>query len=185
MQHQRILVLGCPGSGKTTFALKLGALTRLPVIHLDKLFWNPGWVAKSAYEFRKLVEDTLARDAWIIDGNYGGTLPMRLERCDLVVYFDLPRLTSVYGVLKRALTNHGKTRADMGDDCPEKLDLEFIKYAWNFKKDKADRNKFIVTSSGKPIVWLRSRRDVRRFLKEVHHDQARDKQNNASSAGKR
>jgi adenylate kinase family enzyme len=166
MQYRRILVLGCPGSGKTTFALKLGTLLRLPVVHLDKIFWNPGWVAKSAYEFRARLEEVLAGDAWIIDGNYSNTLSMRLERCQLVIYFDMPRRVSLFGVLKRALKNRGKTRSDMGDGCPERLDWEFIKYTWNFKRDKADRNKFIVTSSGKPVVWLRSRRDAKRYLKE-------------------
>jgi adenylate kinase family enzyme len=171
MQYRRILILGCPGSGKTTFALKLGALWRLPVVHLDKLFWNPGWVAKSAYEFRKRIENAVSGDEWIIDGNYGNTLPMRLERCELVIYFDLPRLSSLYGVLKRALTSRGKTRPDMGDGCPERLDREFLRYAWNFKKDKADRNKFIVNASGKPVVWLRSRRDVRRYLKGLTREE--------------
>ena len=127
-------------------------------------------MAKSAYEFRSLLENALAKDAWIIDGNYDGTLPMRLERCDLVVYIDMPRLVSLYGVVKRALTSIGKTRADMSDGCPEKLDLEFIKYTWNFKKDRAVRNKNIVMSSGKPVVWLRSRRDAKRYLKDIASD---------------
>lgn len=146
-------------------------MLHLPVVHLDKLFWGPGWVAKSAYEFRKCVEEALAGDAWIIDGNYGNTLPMRLERCEFVIYLDLPRLSSLWGVFKRALKNRGKTRGDMGTGCPERLDWEFIKYTWNFKRDKADRNKLIVTSSGKPVVWLRSRRDGRRYLKDLAREE--------------
>ncbi len=144
----------------------------LPVVHLDKLFWSPGWVAKGAYEFRRILEDALAKDSWIIDGNYDGTLPMRLERCDLVVYFDVPRLVSLFGVLKRVLTSFGKTRPDMGDGCPDKLDWEFIKYTWNFNRDRSVRNKNIVMSSGKPVVWLRSRREARRFLKESNREKS-------------
>ncbi len=151
--------------------MKLGALWRLPVVHLDKLFWNPGWVAKSAYEFNRRIEEVLSEEAWIIDGNYGNTLPLRLERCQLVIYFDMPRLVSLGGSLKRALKNRGKTRADMGDGCPERFNWAFIKYAWNFKRDKSERNKFIVTSSGKPVVWLRSRREVKRYLRDLAREE--------------
>jgi len=137
------------------------------VVHLDKLFWGKGWVAKSAYEFHNLLEDALAKDSWIIDGNYGATMTMRLERCDFVVYFDIPRLVSMFGVIQRMLTSFGKTRPDMGEGCPERLDWSFLKYAWNFKKDCVAQDKNLVKSSGKPVVWLRSRREARKYLKDI------------------
>ena len=92
MRYQRVLVLGCCGSGKSTFARRLGALTGRPVVHLDKLFWKPGWIQAAKEEFYTLLIEALSRDAWIIDGNYSSTLPLRLESCDQVVYFDFPRL---------------------------------------------------------------------------------------------
>jgi adenylate kinase family enzyme len=67
-------------------------LTGLPVVHLDKLFWKPGWIQAAKEEFYTLLIEALSRDAWIIDGNYSSTLPLRLESCDQVVYFDFPRL---------------------------------------------------------------------------------------------
>lgn len=137
------------------------------MVHLDKLFWDKGWVAKSAYEFHNLLEDALAKDSWIIDGNYGATMTMRLERCDLVFYFDIPRLVSMFGIIKRMLASRGKIRPDMGAGCPERLDWSFLKYAWNFKRDCAARDKNIVKSSGKPVVWLRSRSQARKYLKNA------------------
>lgn len=170
MQYKRILVLGYLGSGKSAFALKLGAVLHLPVVHLDKLFWSREGVAKSAYAFRSLLEDALAKDAWIMVGNYSGTMTMRLERCELVIYFGLPWYVSLFGFLKRICTAIGIPRADKGDDSPERLDRDFLKHIWSFKKDDAARDKNMIKSSSKPVMWLRSRRDARRFFKDLDHE---------------
>jgi len=85
---QRILVDGMMGSGKSTFARSLGARTGLPVIHLDVHYWRPGWVRPSDDEWREQQRALLARDAWVIDGNYNETLPLRLERADTVIYLN-------------------------------------------------------------------------------------------------
>jgi adenylate kinase family enzyme len=167
MQYRRILVLGCCGSGKSTFARRLGALAGLPVVHLDALFWKPGWVQATREEFIPVLQDALSKDSWIIDGNYAGTLPLRLSYCDLVVYFDFPRWACLRGVFTRVLRTHGRVRPDMGDGCPERLDWDFIKYTWNFEKTQGAENRALVRGSGKPAVWFRSRRDARRYLTEI------------------
>jgi adenylate kinase family enzyme len=91
MLGQRILVLGCSGSGKSTFARRLGALMDLPVVHLDRLYLKPGWAMPAREDFDSLLQDALSEDTWIMDGNYGRTLPLRLRYCALVIYFHLPR----------------------------------------------------------------------------------------------
>lgn len=131
---KRILIIGCPGSGKTTFALKLSEKFNIPCIHLDKLFWKSGWVECSQPEFDYLLNEELKKDFWIMDGNYSRTLSRRLEHADTVIYFDYPRFLCIFRVLKRVIKNYGSTRIDMAENCPEKFDFEFIKYIWNFNK---------------------------------------------------
>ena len=105
----KILVIGSPGSGKSRFSRILGEKTGIPVIHLDKEYWHPGWVGTPKPEWREKVIGFLSGDRWIIDGDYSGTLDLRTEACDLIFYFDLPRLTCLRGVLER----FGKPRPDI------------------------------------------------------------------------
>ena len=79
-EAKRILILGCGGAGKSTLARRLGAATGLPVVHLDGLYWQPGWVAMERAAWRRTVENEIAKDAWIIDGNFGSSLELRLSR---------------------------------------------------------------------------------------------------------
>ena len=168
MQCKRILVLGCPGSGKTTFAHRLGDLTGLPVVHLDKLFWKSGWVQPTREEFYPKLKAELLKDAWIIDGNYGSSLPLRLQYCDQAVYFDLSRAACMWGILSRAVRYRGQNRPDMGDGCPEKIDWDFIGYTWRFNKSEGRLNKNMLATCGRPVVTFTSRRQAAYYLKNTH-----------------
>ena len=90
-EAKRILILGCGGAGKSTLARRLGAATGLPVVHLDGLYWQPGWVAMERAAWRRTVENEIAKDAWIIDGNFGSSLELRLSRAQAAVYLDYSR----------------------------------------------------------------------------------------------
>ncbi len=160
MAHQRILLIGCGGSGKSTLARQLGQATGLPVVHLDQLFWRPGWQSVSKEEFDALLAAELAKDCWIIDGNFDRTIPMRLERCDTVIYLDLPRLTCLMGVIRRVITSYGRTRPDMGEGCPERFDLSFLKWVWNFNRDKRGKYLSLLEGCGKDVFRIRSRREL-------------------------
>ena len=92
---ERIMIIGCGGSGKSTLARELGEKLKLPVVHLDKLFWTPGWVPVSREEFDKRHLAALERDKWIIDGNFDRTIPARLQYCDTVLYLDYSRFACV------------------------------------------------------------------------------------------
>src|SRR5579862_1457379 len=87
---RHVIVTGLAGSGKSTFSVALAAKLGLPVIHLDLLFWKPGWVAPSKTEWRETQREALGGAAWIADGNYHETLDLRLERADTVVFLDIP-----------------------------------------------------------------------------------------------
>jgi adenylate kinase family enzyme len=132
---KRIVVIGCSGSGKSTFSRKLQQVTGNPLHHLDKLFWLPDWELRSDVEQDRIQKERIKEDNWIIDGNYQRSLPIRLERADTVFFFDYPRRLCLYRALKRIVSNRKRTRPDMGEGCPERFDWEFMKFIWNFNKN--------------------------------------------------
>ncbi|MDE0563291.1 DNA topology modulation protein [Exiguobacterium sp. B2(2022)] len=129
---KRILIIGSGGAGKSTLARQLGERLHLDVYHLDALMWRPGWVMAPREERIDIQQQLVKKDQWIIDGNFGNTLDLRLQAADTVILIDLPRLVCVYRVLKRVVRYRGTTRPDMGASCEEKLDFAFLKWVWNF-----------------------------------------------------
>lgn len=165
---RRVAVVGPGGAGKSTFSDQLGAATGLPVLHLDRLFWKPGWVETPHEEWHDLQRDAVAGDRWIIDGNYGGSLDIRLSRADTVVVFDLPHLLCVRRALWRSVSHLG--RSVQADGCPERLarQPQFLRWIWRYPKDSRprvqaaiDRHRghvdvVVFTSPGDVAAFLRS-----------------------------
>lgn len=165
---ERIMIIGCGGAGKSTLARQLGEKTGLPVIHLDQLFWRPGWVSVSKEEFDKLHREALAGEKWIIDGNFDRTMGERIKRCDTVIYLDFSRFACLMGVCKRILTTYGTVRPDMGEGCPERIDREFLQWVWNFNKNKREKNyRMLNEAEGVETIVLKNRRAVKKFLKQL------------------
>ena len=133
---KRVIVIGCSGSGKSTLARILGAATGLPVYHLDALYWQAGWRPHPDEEaFQAAVCEIAARDLWIIDGGFTtGSAEARFSRADTVVLFDLSRWKCFWRVLKRFVTYRGQARPDLAPGCPEKIDFEFYRYIFNYRK---------------------------------------------------
>ena len=129
---QRVLVIGISGAGKSTFARRLAERTGLPLIHLDREFWQPGWKITPEPEWRIKVAALVARDAWIIDGGYSASLDLRLPRADTVFWFDYPRGRCLRRIAWRIATTYGRVRPDLGEGCPEKIDWEFFRWVWNY-----------------------------------------------------
>ena len=166
---KRIIVVGSSGAGKSTFSLRLGEILGIEVIHLDAEHWQPGWVEMPKPEWRRKLEELVRRDSWIMDGNFGGTLDVRFEACDTVVFLDLSRLICIWRVLKRWVIYREGTRPDMAEGCHEKLDLKFLAWIWSF--GKTSRPKVLAQvekySHSRRIVWLRTRAEVKKFLAEA------------------
>ena len=165
---ERIIIIGCGGAGKSTLARKLGEVLDLPVVHLDKLFWKPGWVEMEREEFDALLQVELQKEKWIMDGNFNRTMPERMKRCDTIIYLDFSRFACLMGVLKRVITTYGKVRPDMGEGCPERIDLEFLKWVWNFNKNKRESYyKLLNEAENVETIVLKNRRAVKLFLKSL------------------
>ena len=123
---KKIMIIGCGGSGKSTLAKDLHKITGLELIHLDRIFWTPGWKELPREEWIEKNKKILAeKESWIMDGNYGSTMDMRLEKADTIIFMDTPTQVRLFRVLKRIVKHYGRSRPDMPDNCPEKSVLNF------------------------------------------------------------
>jgi len=138
---QRILVMGSSGSGKSTFAQRLSAITGIPMVSLDALCWKPGWIESDAAEFRTRVTEATRQPRWIMDGDYISHDAGHVRRgaADTVFWFDLPTRTCMTGILTRIATSHGRVRPEMAAGCPEKIDFAFWRYVWTYRRLRRPR----------------------------------------------
>lgn len=164
---ERIIIIGCGGAGKSTLARQLGEKLDIPVVHLDRLFWKQGWVEETQEEFDRKLAVELEKPRWIMDGNFNRTMPQRVAKCDTIIYLDFSRFACLCGVVKRVLTTYGKVRPDMGEGCPERIDFEFLKWVWNYNRDKRERNyRLLNEATHAETIVMKNRRAVKKFLKQ-------------------
>lgn len=163
---KKIAIIGSGGSGKSTLAHRLGTGLNLPVYHLDALLWEANWTAASKEEQRTIQRELIRNKEWIIDGNYNGTLDIRLNAADTVIFVDINRWICIYRVIKRRIQYHGRSRPDMGPDCEEKLNMAFLKWVWDYPKTKRTEtlNKLKNLKNDQQIIILKSPWEVRQFL---------------------
>ena len=163
---KKVLIIGSGGAGKSTFAKRLSEKTGLEVIHLDQLYWQPNWVETPKDEWQETVKKIIKSDKWILDGNFGGTMEMRVEACDTVIFLEMPRTVCVYRILKRVAKYRNKTRPDMAKGCNEKFDFKFFGWIWNFKQITKPRIEKLLKKfqHEKTIVRLKSKREIEKFF---------------------
>lgn len=145
-KHNRIMIFGRPGSGKSTFALKLHKTTGIPLYHLDRYFYIENWIERDYQEFLQIQQDIVNKESWIIDGNSIKSLEMRWSKADLVLYFNYPRYICYWRVFKR-LFKKDKLIHDKAQGCKENIRLSLLKYMWTFdqrvtQKIKVLKNKY-------------------------------------------
>ncbi len=165
---QRIMVLGCCGAGKSTFARKLHDITGLELIHLDQHYWQPNWKEPPQKDWELLVLALSNRQSWVIDGNYGGTMDIRIQRADTIIYLDYPTLKSFWRVILRIIKNWGKSRNDMPSHCPERFDLAFLHYVatFNLIRRKGILKKLEAVAHEKQVLVFTSDKQAADFLNE-------------------
>lgn len=173
---RRIAIIGCAGAGKSTLAAALSQQMDLPLVHLDAEHWQPGWVEPPLVWWQQRVSELVAGEQWIIDGNYGRTMPVVLGAADTIIFLDLPRLVCLSGVMQRAFGHWGETRPDMAAGCPEQLDAMFLKWIWNYPKRDRPRilDRIREHGEGRAIYILRSRRQIRTFSEGIEQRRLRE-----------
>ena len=161
----RIIVIGCGGAGKSTFSRKLSSKLDIPVYHLDKLFWNKGWIETPQEQFDSKIKKIVSKDKWIIDGNYIRTMDIRAKSADTIIFINMPTYLCLYRIFKRRLMYRGKSRPDMADECPEGVDLEFFNWVLNYnRKIRPEIFKKLNLYKEKNIIVLSGRKEVKKFL---------------------
>ena len=130
---KRVIVIGCPGSGKSVFSRELHRVTGLPLCHLDQLRWNADRTFVSREVLLERLTPILASEHWIIDGNYASTMELRMQACDTVVFLDYPTDVCVDGYLSR----RGIPRPDMPwVENPDEIDSEFLGLIQSYRDDQ-------------------------------------------------
>lgn len=168
---RRVLILGCSGSGKSTLARRLATRLGLPVVHLDREYWRPGWRPTPTDEFDGKIADLVAAPHWVMDGNYARTLEPRLARADTVVHLDFATWRCLYGVTRRAFLacNFNHPRPDMHPDCPEQWDWEFIEWVIDFRRTERPKTLRALAQHADRlrVITLTTRREVAAFLRDL------------------
>ena len=163
---RRVAVIGCPGAGKSTFARRLGVVLGIEVVHLDRLYWHPGWVRTPAEQWAQIQAAALQADRWIVDGNYAATLHLRVTAADTVIFLDFPRAVCLWRSLLRVARSRRTTRPDMADGCRERVNLEFLRFIWSFRRAKRPGmvRRLREVQGDKHVVYLRSSGEADAFL---------------------
>lgn len=160
---KRIIVIGCPGSGKSTFSRALHKITGISLFHLDLLKWNADRTTVEKAVFLKRLAEVMEKEEWIIDGNYGSTMEARLQVCDTVIFLDYPLEVCLSGIEERK----GKPRPDMPWVETEE-DAEFMEFIKNYNTQSRPKVMELLDKyCDKNIVIFKSRNEADDFLRQM------------------
>ncbi len=163
---KKIMVIGCPGSGKSTFSRTLHKLTGIPLFHLDMMNWNSDRTIVDKDIFLNQLLKTIHMDEWIIDGNYGSTIELRLQACDTVVFLDYSTNICLDGIKKR----RGKQRTDIPwIENEDEEDTEFIEFIKNYNyQNRPMVMELLDKYSHKDIYIFKTGKEANEFLKQIN-----------------
>ena len=165
-----VFLVGPSGSGKSTQARALGAGLGLPVVHIDHIHWQSGWVERDRAEKQRLVRIEEAREAWVIEGGLSSTWDTRLARAEMLVWVDRPWPLRLWRVLRRSWRYRGQSRPDLPEGCPETFGpqtWEFVRYILRTRHSASARMGRLMAradEAGVPAVRLASDRAVAEWL---------------------
>ena len=166
--YHKIIVVGCPGSGKSVFSLALSKILNIDVIHLDKIYWKPNWVNIDSSEFDRRLALEMNKDSYIIDGNYNKTIKERIIHSDLIVYLDYDSNVCIESYLKRV--ENGSIQGLISDGCVEEADREFIEEIKTFNDNYRSKYYNLLEESGKKYLIFNNREELQKFLTSLKEE---------------
>lgn len=160
------MLIGSGGAGKSTLARRLGENLHIEVIHLDTLMWRPGWQFVEKVEQIQIQRKLVQKDEWIIDGNYSSTFDIRLDRADTIIFLNYSRYLCLYRALKRMVHYRNKTRPDMVEGNDERLDVNFLKWIWNYPNKIKPKvmDKLSQLPKEKEVIILNNPKEAENFV---------------------
>jgi adenylate kinase family enzyme len=163
---KKIMIIGSGGAGKSTLARAISEKINIEVYHLDALLWKPNWKQVSKEQQRSTQEEIVQKEEWIIDGNYGGTMDVRFQAADTIIFMDIHRIICVYRAIKRSFQYRNKTRPDMVEGNKERFALNFYQWIWHYPKDKRPEilKSLNEMKNEKDIIMLKSPKEVKKFI---------------------
>ena len=175
MTHYKIIMIGCSGSGKSTLTRELTESLEIPVLHLDRVWHTTNYDDEAKKFLRQTQLDFMTNNAdFIVDGNYAGSLDVRVLHANLIIWFQIPRHVCIYRVISRSVKRKLRleTRSDMADEFKEKFDREyvdFLKFVWNFEKNSTPQIEAALEKKNADckVVVIRNKRDKERLLQEL------------------
>ena len=161
---KRVIVIGCPGSGKSTFSKALHKATGIPLFHLDMIFWNADKTTVEKTVFLDRLLKIVQKDEWIIDGNYASTMELRMQACDTIVFLDYPLDVCLNGIKERK----GKPRSDLPWIELDEDDVEFIEFIKNYNSQSRPKvMELLDRYSHKDIIIFSTRTQAEEFLIKI------------------
>ena len=161
---KKVIVIGCPGSGKSTFSEALHKITDIPLFHLDMIFWNADKTTVEKTVFLDRLFKIIQSDEWIIDGNYGSTMELRMQACDTIIFLDYPLDVCLNGIKERK----GKPRSDLPWIEPDEDDVEFLEFIKNYNSQSRPKvMELLDRFSHKDVIIFSNRTQAEDFLSKI------------------
>lgn len=167
----KIAIIGYSGSGKSTLARHISKTMNIPVLHLDKVNWIYGWNERDKNDQLNIVRNFLDENSsWIIDGNYSKLFyKERLISSDSIIFMNFSRINCLFRVINRRIKYSGKTREDMGEGCPEKIDYEFLKWILLNGRTKPKRKNYkgIISDFGEKVTVINNQKQLNALYRSL------------------
>ncbi len=163
---KRIMIMGCSGSGKSTLSNKMHQKLGIKEIPLDLYYLKPNWAETPKLEWEIIVKELSKQESWIMDGNYGGTMDIRIKRADTLIFLDYPTWLCLFRVIKRTIKHYNKVRPGMSNGCRERFSLSFLHYVFTFRmiRRKGILSKLKTLEKTKTIHILKNDKAIKAFL---------------------